>query len=50
MQLALRIGSPPASGSVTGLFGFAYFGPLTMREPELIFIAIVLSFVPHDLM
>ena len=38
-------------GSVlTGLFGFAYFGLLNTGVPELIFIAIVLSFVPHDLM
>jgi MFS family permease len=38
-------------GSVlTGLFGFAYFGLLNTAMPALIFIAIVLSFVPHDLM
>jgi MFS family permease len=38
-------------GSVlTGLFGFAYFGMLNTAVPVLIFIAIVLSFVPHDLM
>jgi MFS family permease len=38
-------------GSVlTGLFGFAYFGLLNTAVPALIFIAIVLSFVPHDLM
>jgi MFS family permease len=38
-------------GSVlTGLFGFAYFRLLNTAEPMLIFIAIVLSFVPHDLM
>ena len=38
-------------GSVlTGLFGFAYFGMLNTAAPVLIFIAIVLSFVPHDLM
>jgi hypothetical protein len=38
-------------GSVlTGLFGFAYFGLLNTAVPGLIFIAIVLSFVPHDLM
>lgn len=38
-------------GSVlTGLFGFAYFGLLNTAAPALIFIAIVLSFVPHDLM
>jgi MFS family permease len=38
-------------GSVlTGLFGFAYFGMLNTAVPALVFIAIVLSFVPHDLM
>jgi MFS family permease len=38
-------------GSVlTGLFGFVYFGLLNTAAPGLIFIAIVLSFVPHDLM
>jgi len=38
-------------GSVlTGLFGFAYFALLNTAVPALIFIAIVLSFVPHDLM
>jgi len=35
---------------LTGLFGFAYFGRLNTAAPALIFIAIVLSFVPHDLM
>jgi hypothetical protein len=38
-------------GSVlTGLFGFAYFALLNTAVPGLIFIAIVLSFIPHDLM
>jgi MFS family permease len=38
-------------GSVlTGLFGFAYFALLNTAVPGLIFVAIVLSFVPHDLM
>jgi hypothetical protein len=38
-------------GSVlTGLFGFAYFGLLNTEVPALVFIAIVLSFIPHDLM
>lgn len=36
--------------ALTGLFGFAYFGLLNTGVPVLIFIAIVLSFVPHDLM
>ena len=35
---------------LTGLFGFAYFALLNTAVPGLIFIAIVLSFVPHDLM
>lgn len=35
---------------LTGLFGFAYFGMLNTGAPTLIFIAIILSFVPHDLM
>src|SRR6201993_3324737 len=35
---------------LTGLFGFAYFALLNTAVPALIFIAIVLSFVPHDLM
>jgi MFS family permease len=36
--------------ALTGLFGFAYFGLLNTAVPALIFIAVVLSFVPHDLM
>lgn len=35
---------------LTGLFGFAYFALLNTAVPLLVFIAIVLSFVPHDLM
>src|SRR3974390_935317 len=35
---------------LTGLFGFAYFAMLNTAVPVLIFIAIVLSFVPHDLL
>src|SRR6201997_33798 len=34
---------------LTGLFGFAYFALLNTTAPALIFIAIVLSFVPHAL-
>jgi MFS family permease len=34
---------------LTGLFGFAYFAMLNTTSPALIFIAIVLSFVPHAL-
>jgi len=38
-------------GSVaTGVFGFIYFALLNIGMPSWIFIAIVLSFVPHDLM
>jgi MFS family permease len=33
---------------LTGLFGFAYFA--MMAAPVLVFIAIVLSFIPHDVM
>jgi len=35
---------------LTGLFGFAYFWMLDTMVPGLIFLGIVLSFVPHDLM
>jgi MFS family permease len=34
----------------TGLFGFVYFAMLNTAVPGLIFLAIVLSFVPHDMM
>ena len=38
-------------GSVlTGIFGFIYFAMLDTMVPGWIFLAIVLSFVPHDLM
>ena len=38
-------------GSVlTGIFGFVYFAMLDTMVPSWIFLAIVLSFVPHDLM
>ena len=38
-------------GSVaTGLFGFIYFAMLNTMVPGWIFLGIVLSFVPHDLM
>jgi len=38
-------------GSVlTGIFGFVYFAMLNTMVPSWIFLAIVLSFVPHDLM
>ena len=35
---------------VMGLFGFVYFGMLNEARPGWIFLAIVLSLVPHDLM
>ena len=35
--------------AVTGLFGFLYFGMLDTAVPSAIFIAIVLSLVPHDM-
>ncbi len=35
---------------LTGLFGFVYFAMLNTAVPALVFIAIVLSFVPHDLL
>ena len=34
----------------TGLFGFVYFALMNTAVPAVIFIAILLSFVPHDLM
>jgi MFS family permease len=35
--------------AVTGLFGFLYFGMLDMKVYSAVFIAIVLSLIPHDL-
>jgi hypothetical protein len=32
-----------------GLFGFLYFGMVDSLNPTLVFIAIVLSLIPHDL-
>src|SRR4029077_7175605 len=38
-------------GAVTmGLFGFVYFALLNTMIPAVIFLAIVVSFIPHDLM
>lgn len=34
----------------TGLFGFLYFGMLDTMSPAMVFIAIVLSLIPHDMM
>jgi len=36
--------------AVTGLFGFLYFGMLGTAIPSAVFIAIVLSLIPHDIM
>jgi metabolite-proton symporter len=36
--------------AVTGLFGFLYFGMLDTAMPSAVFIAIVLSLIPHDIM
>jgi metabolite-proton symporter len=36
--------------AVTGLFGFLYFGMVDTATPLLVFIAIVLSLIPHDMM
>jgi MFS family permease len=35
--------------AVTGLFGFLYFGMLDSAIPAAVFIAIVLSLIPHDI-
>jgi MFS family permease len=36
--------------AVVGLFGFLYFGMVDTAIPSLVFIAIVLSLIPHDMM
>jgi metabolite-proton symporter len=36
--------------ALTGVFGFAYFALLDTGSPTLVFIAIVLSLIPHDIM
>ncbi len=36
--------------AVTGLFGFLYFGMLDSGYPSAVFLAIVLSLIPHDMM
>src|SRR5260370_26548908 len=35
--------------AVTGLFGFLYFGMLDTALPSAVFIAIVISLIPHDM-
>jgi MFS family permease len=39
-----------AGAIVTGLFGFAYFGMLSSGSAAWIFVAVILSLVPHDMM
>ncbi len=36
--------------AATGVFGFIYFAMLNTMDPSWIFLGIILSFVPHDLM
>jgi metabolite-proton symporter len=36
--------------AAVGVFGFAYFGMVDTAAPALVFIAIVLSLIPHDMM
>jgi len=36
--------------ALTGMYGFVYFGLLDTRAPALVFLAIALSLLPHDLM
>jgi len=36
--------------ATTGIFGFVYFALLNTREPVVVFAAIVLSLIPHDMM
>ena len=36
--------------AVTGVYGFVYFGMLGSGAPALVFFAIVLSLIPHDMM
>src|SRR6201985_3803507 len=35
--------------AVTGVFGFLYFGMVDTAVPLLVFVAIVLSLIPHDM-
>lgn len=39
-----------AGAALTGAYGFAYFRLLDTRTPWLVFLAIVLSLVPHDML
>ncbi|MGH7031145.1 MAG: MFS transporter, partial [Stellaceae bacterium] len=36
--------------ATTGVFAFIYFGMMNSMVPALVFLAIVLSFIPHDMM
>ena len=38
-----------AGAALTGLFGFVYFGLLDTRSAVLVFIAIAISLIPHDM-
>jgi metabolite-proton symporter len=52
-HLSDRIGRKRAytlGAVVTGVFGFIYFALLNTRRPGLVFLAIVLSLIPHDMM
>jgi metabolite-proton symporter len=39
-----------AGAALTGVFGFVYFAMLDTGSPTIIFLAIVLSLIPHDIM
>jgi MFS family permease len=36
--------------AITGLYGFVYVGLLNTMSPALVFLAIVVSLIPHDIM
>jgi MFS family permease len=51
-HLSDRLGRKPvymAGAALTGLFGFVYFGLLDTRSAVLVFIAIAISLIPHDI-
>ena len=41
---------PAISASIIGVFGFVYFALLNTMVPGWMFLAIVVSFIPHDMM
>ncbi len=50
-HLSDKLGRKPvymAGAALTGLFGFVYFGLLDTRVATLVFIAIAISLIPHD--